>query len=554
AGIACGLRGHIIVDEHMRTSDLCIYAAGDVVECVDPLLGGRAAVPLAGPANKQGRIVADNIAGGSCVYRGSFGTSVVKVGALTAATVGLTEARLRAANRKYRKIYLHPSSSAGYYPGAARLDMKLCFDDAGTILGAQIVGRKGVDKRIDDIAGAMRSGLTAPELGELELAYAPPYSSAKDPVNFAGFIAGNVLSGRSNIVTPDSLPEDAQIVDVREKAEFELGALPGAVNVPLGELRDRLSELDNDRPIVVYCQVGLRGYLAERILKQHGRTVFNLSGGYLTWRMFHPAAELDGKCSTQSVVSSQPAAPAAPAAETLDLRALACPGPVMRLKTAMDKSAGGARLHLLAATTFEGDLRRWASSSGNTLENLVRKEDWIEADVVRGTGNAVSAAGVCVSEGKTASIVLFSNDFDKAMAALILANGFAAAGMKVGIFFTFWGVSVLRKKPEVCRRKDLLSRMFGWMLPRGPEKLALSKMNFAGMGAAMMKQVMASKHVATLPELIRSAKASGVKFIACEMAMEVMGLAPEELDNVDEIAGVASFVELAQKQGPTIFV
>ncbi|MGN0855661.1 MAG: FAD-dependent oxidoreductase [Kiritimatiellia bacterium] len=290
AGLKLGPRGHIIVDDHLRTSDPDIYAAGDVIEVVDPVFGEQTAIALAGPANKQGRIAADNMAGGASVYRGTFGTSVVKVGELTAAGVGWTEARLRAVKRPYRKIYIHPSSGAGYYPGAVRLNMKLLFGDDGTIFGAQIVGAKGVDKRIDTIAAAMRSGLKAAQLGELELAYAPPYGSAKDPVNFLGFVAENVLTGKSDVVAPDTLPEGAQILDVREPAENERGAIPGAINIRLGELRTRLGELDRARTYVTCCAVGLRGYLAERILKQNGFTVCNLSGGWATWRLFHPEA------------------------------------------------------------------------------------------------------------------------------------------------------------------------------------------------------------------------------------------------------------------------
>lgn len=291
AGLEIGPRGHIIVDAGLHTSDPDIYAAGDVIEVRDPVFGGKTAIALAGPANKQGRIAADNMAGGASVYRGTFGANVVKVGELTAAGVGWTEARLKAENRDYRKIYIHPSSGAGYYPGAARLNMKLLFGADGTIYGAQIVGAKGVDKRIDTIAEAMRVRLKAPQLGELELAYAPPYSSAKDPVNFLGFVAENVLTGKSDVVAPDTIPADAQVIDVREPSEHGMGAVPGAINIPLGSLRTRLAELDRSKTCVTCCAVGLRGYLAERILKQNGFRVYNLSGGWATWRLFHPERE-----------------------------------------------------------------------------------------------------------------------------------------------------------------------------------------------------------------------------------------------------------------------
>ena len=287
-GLECGAKGHIKVDEYLRTSDADIFAAGDVIEHRTHEENALAAVPLAGPANKQGRIAASNIAGGRSVYRNSFGTSVVKAGRLTAASTGLTEKALKNAGTPYKKLYLHPNSNASYYPGGTRMTLKLLFGDEGMILGAQIVGGKGVDKRIDAIAIAMKKGMTAQELGELELAYAPPYSSAKDPVNFAGFVAENILSGLSDVVYPDTIPSDALILDVREPAENAAGAIPGAINIRLGDLRNSLEKLDRNKEIVCCCQVGLRGYLAERILKQNGFKAANLSGGYMTWKLFFP--------------------------------------------------------------------------------------------------------------------------------------------------------------------------------------------------------------------------------------------------------------------------
>lgn len=548
AGLNCGPRGHIQVDEFLRTSDPDIFAAGDAVEVRDPVFGGVTAIPLAGPANKQGRIAAGNMLGGRVPYKGSLGTSVVKVGSLTAAGVGYTETRLKAMGRDYRKIYLHPASNASYYPGSARLAMKLIFGADGTIYGAQIVGAKGADKRIDTIAQAMRGGLKAPELGELELAYAPPYSSAKDPVNFAGFIAENVLSGLSDPVYPDAVPDGAVVLDVREPEEHELGAIPGAVNIRLGDLRARLGELDKSRLIVCCCQVGLRGYLAERILKQNGFRAANLSGGWLTWKMFHHTLK-------ERAADSGPQTPPAAPAQTLDVRGLPCPGPVIKLKSALADAPEGTAVHLLAARGFEADLRNWAKGAGCQVNALRYSSGDLEADVVKGKTAApapCSAAAGC--GGQSAAIVLFSNDLDKAMAAMILANGLAAAGMKVGIFFTFWGLSVLRKNPAPALKKDLVSRMFGWMLPNGASRLALSKMNMLGAGTAMMKSVMKRQSVLTLPELIRSARSAGVRFIACDMAMGVMGIAREELIEVDEVAGVATFAELAKNSGTTLFI
>lgn len=285
-GLVCNQRGYIVVNEYLQTSDPDIYAAGDVIEVYDPILGGRTTIPLAGPANKQGRIVADNLLGGRSVYRGSYGTSVIKIGSMTAASVGLTERRLKTTGLTYYKLFLHPASHATYYPGASRLSIKVLFAADGRLYGAQIVGRDGVDKRIDTLAQAMRTGLKIQDLAELELAYAPPYGSAKDPANFIGFIGENILAGLSDTVTPDTIPLDAIIIDAREVDEYSAGAIPGAINLPLTRLRQRLNQLDKTKFYVVYCQVGLRGYLAERILKQNGFKCANLSGGWLTWKMY----------------------------------------------------------------------------------------------------------------------------------------------------------------------------------------------------------------------------------------------------------------------------
>lgn len=555
-GLACGQRGHVIVDEFLKTSDPDIYAAGDVVEVIDPILGGKTAIPLAGPANKQGRIAADNIAGRHSVYKGSLGASVVKVGNLTAAAVGLTEEKLRAAGQSYRKIYLHPAAHAAYYPGGARMDLKLLFGAQGEIYGAQIVGGQGVDKRIDTIAQAMRHHLKAPELAELELAYAPPYSSAKDPVNFAGFVADDVLTGLSDPVYPDAIPEGAVLVDVREPEEHELGAVPGAVNIPLGELRERLGELDKSKLVVTYCQVGMRGYLAERVLKQRGFKAANLSGGWLTWKAFFPPAAAGATEAGAPAGAVGTGAAPAPAA-TLDVRALPCPGPVIKLKAKMGELRPGESLHLLAASTFEADLRNWARGGGHTLTEVAQRDGHLEATVRKGGAGAApmmtKAEAKAAAPGGTA-IIVFSNDLDRALAAMILANGLAAAGEKVSVFFTFWGLTALRKNPAPATPKNLVSRMFGWMLPKGANKLALSKMHMLGLGTAMMKQVMREKNVLSLPELIKTARGAGVCFIACDMAMDVMGLRREELLDVDEVAGVATFAELAKTSGRVLFI
>jgi len=291
SGIELGARGHIVVDPALRTSVPSVYAAGDAIEVRHPLTGKRTAVPLAGPANKQGRIVAGNMSGiVPGTYVGTFGTAIAKVFDLDVAMTGATEKFCRAEAIPHRSVIIHPNDHAGYYPGATQLTLKLVFSpDTRKVLGAQAIGQGGVDKRIDVLATAIKAGMTIDDLTEIEHAYAPPYSSAKDPVNMAGFVAQNLLDGLVRSITWDELqqgnPEHTTLLDVRSPGEFAAGTIPGAVNIPLDTLRQRLTEIPTDKPVIIICRVGLRGYLAARILMAHGRNdCVNLSGGYLTWQ------------------------------------------------------------------------------------------------------------------------------------------------------------------------------------------------------------------------------------------------------------------------------
>lgn len=292
AGIELGPRGGIRVDRHLRTSVPDIFAAGDAVEVVDKVTGEPALIPLAGPANRQGRIVGDNLCGLSSAYTATQGSSVVKVFEMTAGGTGATEKALLRSKRPYRKIYLHPLGHAGYYPGSRPLHMKVLFDPgSGSLLGAQVVGFDGVDKRIDVLATALRAGMTVEDLQHLELAYAPPYGSAKDPVNMAGFIASNLQRGGLHLWYAEDYPDKTGagvLLDVRTPQEFARWHIPGAVNMPLGTLRANLSSLPAGRPVFVYCRVGFRSYLAYRILCQSGvNPVSMLAGGSLTFGSVH---------------------------------------------------------------------------------------------------------------------------------------------------------------------------------------------------------------------------------------------------------------------------
>jgi len=563
AGLALASCKGIAVDEHLLTSDASIYAVGDAVAVKDAVSGASSLIPLAGPANRQGRIAADNACGRERCYRGSLGTNVVQVFGLTAASVGRTAEALTAAGVPFRRVYVHPMSNASYYPGAEPLHMKVLFRDDGTLLGAQVIGRKNVEKQVDVLATAMKAGMTVYDLAELELCYAPPYGSAKSPVNVAGMVAVNALKGDTDLVYPDALPGDALLLDVREPAETDLGVLPGSVLIPLGKLRQRLGELPRERQVVAICKVGLRGYVAERILKQHGFRAANLSGGWTTWKHFHPGPATPPSAPAKAVPAEAKPVPPAAAPPTspgrrLDVTAMQCPGPIVRVRAELEGMKAGEELAVRGVPSFRNDLEAWCASMGHEVRAVGATDSAFEAVVRKGVapGAACSLNSAAVQgTPDKATIVLFSNDLDKAMAAFIIATGLASLGTKVSIFFTFWGLSVLRKDPAPSVAKDLLSRMFGFMLPRGGAKLALSKMHMLGLGTAMMKHVMARQNVSTLPELVRQARSLGVRFVACDMAMGVMGVQREELlDEVDEVAGVASFAAMARGGGTTLFI
>lgn len=292
AGLTLGARGGIAVDDRMQTSDPRILAVGDAVEVRDAVSGVEMLLPLAGPANRQGRVAAETIAGRAPTFGGVHGTAIVRVLGLTVATTGASEKALERAGRTdYHVVYLHPGHHAGYYPGAETLHLKVIFDHRGAILGAQAVGAEGVDKRIDVIATAMQLGGDVRRLASLELCYAPQFGSAKDPVNVAGMMATNVLDGDMRLADWGKLDEPGHLlVDVREPREVAAGHIDGALNVPLSELRERLDELPRDQPVWLYCAAGQRAYVAERLLAQHGFDARNLSGGYVTYRAMRGAS------------------------------------------------------------------------------------------------------------------------------------------------------------------------------------------------------------------------------------------------------------------------
>ncbi|WP_019553760.1 DsrE/DsrF/DrsH-like family protein [Propionispira raffinosivorans] len=564
SGIKLGARGHIVVNEHLQTNAEDVYAVGDAVEIVDFVSGGKTAVPLAGPANRQGRIAADNIVGIPSQYKGVQGTSILKVFDLTAASTGSNERSLQKQQIPYKSVQIHPESHAGYYPGARQMTLKLLFDSEGRILGAQAVGAEGVDKRIDVIATVLRLGGTIYDLTELELAYAPPFSSAKDPVNMAGYAAENVLSGLTDVIAYTDLPEaiekGVRLIDVRTDLEYENGHLSGAVNFPLDELRNRLIELDKTVPMVVYCKVGLRGYIAERILKQNGFLVKNLLGGYtsaLQQDFTIDEVVAEPAVTTKSEVLEKQIPNVFAFDEEMDLTGLSCPGPLMKLKLKFDMLPAGKIVKAVASDAgFYNDSKAWCDRTHNLL--LKREQDkgqvavWIQKGSIKAQSQLAANDFHSVKDDKT--IVVFSGDMDKAIASFIIANGAATMDKKVTMFFTFWGLNILRKPENVYVEKSFIDKMFGWMMPQGSKNLQLSKMNMFGLGTKMMRQVMQNKNIDSLESLIKSAQDNGIEMIACQMSMDVMGIKQEELIDGVQIGGVGAYLSAAEDANVNLFI
>jgi NADPH-dependent 2,4-dienoyl-CoA reductase/sulfur reductase-like enzyme/peroxiredoxin family protein/rhodanese-related sulfurtransferase/TusA-related sulfurtransferase len=572
AGLEIGKSGGIVVNEHMRTADPAVFAVGDAVEISHFVDGGRTIIPLAGPANRQGRVAADNAFGRPSVYRGSQGTAICKVFDLAIGMTGLSEKVLRASGRAFENIYIHAANHAGYYPGASPISLKLLFDPkTGKVLGAQAVGTEGVDKRIDVLAVAIRAGLTVQDLRDQELSYAPPYGSAKDPINYAGFVASNVMNGDMPVChTPDvaNPRPDQVLLDVRTPAEVAAGTIPGAANIPVDDLRQRLGELPRDKEILVFCQVGLRGYLACRTLTHHGYRCRNLTGGYKTYKGAigmlpkddPPKREVTTDTCERDTCDTPPSAPPAAKMQAavvkeIDARTLQCPGPIMRLKDELESVEDGQAVTLLASDPgFPADAAAWCHSTGHELVSVTPDGRAWRATIVKRAKPAAAAAPAGAGGAKDKTIVVFSGDFDKAMAAFIIANGAAAMGSRVTLFFTFWGLNILRRPESVRVPKNLVERMFGWMMPRGADRLALSKMNMGGMGLRMIKGIMRKKNVAGLPDLIESAKRAGVRLVACSMSMDLMGIRREELINGVEEGGVAMYLDSAEAGAVNLFI
>lgn len=566
AGLELGYKGGIKVNQQLQTSQPDIYAIGDAIEVIDLVSGQPTHIPLAWPANRQGRLVADIINGSDAGYFGTQGTAVAKVFELTVASTGNSERLLKQAGIEYETIHIHPNSHAGYYPGASPIALKLLFGIDGKILGAQAIGTEGVEKRIDVIATAMRFGARADQLASIELSYAPPYSSAKDPVNMLGYTADNILSGKVATFqwsqVDELLSNNAFLLDVREEFELATGTIESSHHIPLNQLRQRLGELPKNQPIYVYCQVGHRGYNAARILSQAGFDVKNLDGGYKTYKTAHYRIKpLDYLSFNQTRHKSEDLKEPSEIIH-LDACGLQCPGPILKVKEKIDKMSIGQKMEIEASDFgFGADLAAWCQNTGNTLLSNKIENGKVLATIVKGKSSisesemknlpSLGQKGVLKETKDGATMVVFSGDLDKALASMIIASGAAAYGKKVTIFFTFWGLSILKKQKV---KKSGLAKLFDIMLPSKANNLPLSQMNMGGMGASMIKYIMKQKNVDSLPDMIEQAHQLGVKFVACTMSMDLMGIEKEELFDFVEYGGVATFIGDSEQANMQLFI
>ncbi|NCA92077.1 pyridine nucleotide-disulfide oxidoreductase, partial [bacterium] len=565
ANLKLGQRGHVVTDNNFNVYDAedkkeeDIFAIGDMIEVINPLDNSPYAVPLAWGANRQGRLVADYISGIKIKPSKIMGASVIKVFDLTAASTGASEATLIEKKIEYKAIHAHRANHASYYPNSSNIALKLLYGKDGRILGAQAVGREGTEKRIDVISTVMRLNGSVFDLSDLELCYAPPYSSAKDPVNILGYIAENIESGIYSMAYAQDIDKIIEsgglLLDVRTPFEYENGHIEGSLNLELDTLRDNLDKITvyKDTPIYVTCRVGLRAYMAIKILRANGFTkLYNLSGGYSTYLNYKyqthftdvklEKVEKEGNDNENNLGGMK----------EIDVTGIQCPGPLMATFKELSSMKAGEVLKVVASDCgFTADIKNWCKTNGHKLLDLQVGGGKYTAVIEKGDGGRSNMVNI---SQQNATIVVFSGEIDKVIASMIIAQGAAAQGKDVTMFFTFWGLNALRKDNKVSVKKNLIEKMFGVMMPRGAEKLPLSNMNMGGIGQKMIKSIMKKKNVDSVSLMIQKAQEAGVKMIACTMSMDLMGIKAEELIDGIEYAGVATYISKNENVGTTLFI
>ena len=568
AGIVVSENGYIRTNEKMETFSALdgsinkdIYAIGDAVLIKDYISNEETHIALAGIANRQARLVADVINGLNYTYKGAIGTSVLKVFSLTGASTGYSETQCEQKNIKCKSVIIERNQHASYYPDASLVTFKLIFDPNNQkILGAQAVGHDGVEKRIDIIATVIKGGLKVQDLTELELSYAPPYGTAKDIINIAGYASLNLIEGKFKQISLKDINKeknDAILVDSRTPLEYNIEHFDGAINIPFLTLRNNLDKLPKNKSqkIIVYCNVGMTAYMWIRVLVNLGYTnLYNVEGGMRLYKLMHQYDSGDFLKENNKGIKNM----SEPINNNnfnleLDCTGLQCPGPIMEVSSAVAKLNVGERIKVTASDCgFTSDIDLWCKTTGNTLISNELKDGKISAVIEK--GQSIIQKNDTMSGNGGTTIVLFSGDMDKALASLIIAQGTRALGKPATVFCTFWGLNLLRKGKSPKVKKTFIERMFGFMMPKGAKKFKLSKMNMGGLGSKMMRNVMRNKNVPALVEQLENAKKAGVRFLACTMSMDIMGIKKEELIDGIEYVGVATYLSECQNASTTLFI
>ena len=556
AGLTLNSRGYVVVNDFMQSSDPSIYAVGDVVETRDLVFPEkRATVALGNIANMQARIAADHaVLNKTIPYTGSLGTSIVRGFDTVLALTGWNEKRLKAAGIPYEVAIVTDYHHASYYPGALPLTLKMTFDkETGRIYGAQAVGMEGADKRIDVLAMAITGKLTIEDLSLAQLCYSPPFGSARDVANVVALNARNIKDG---LVNPghslSDLSPNVKLIDVRPPEVAGLHPIPGSINIPDYEISTKAKSLDPTVEYRTVCAMGKMSYFASRKLLQAGLQASSLIGGLRIHSKPKPEP-LDSHTEGAAVT-----APAVEAAEiNLDCTGMACPGPLLKLKTAASEIGSGGTIHVRASDPgFKADVKAFAKSSGFTVDSLNVEKGIIHATLRKeGAIATLRNESKAITSGKNTTIVVFSMDLDKMIAAFVIANGAAAMGGQVTMFFTFWGLSALRDPSKKTKtKKSIDDWIVGKWLPSGADKLPLSNFDYMGIGPGLLKMEMQRKHLPNISGLMQAAKDQNIKIVACTMSMEAMGIHDDELIDGVEFGGVAEYLSYAHEAGTNLFI
>ena len=568
SGIKVDDRGIILTNEFMQTNNKDIYAGGDLVYSTHVVSKEKVFAPLAWGAVRQAKVIANNIMGLTDKQPPTFQTSIIKVFRIPGAQTGLTEREAKKIGIDYDISFVNINNHAGYYPGSQKVNFKLIFEKkTNKILGAQSIGVSS-DKKIDIIVSAIAGKLDLYQLLNLNLSYSPPYGSAKDVINVAAAVAINKIE--RNFKT--KLARDIQIgettIDVRPTEITEINPFDGAINIPLMQLREKIFQIPKDKEINLLCNTGHDSYNAISILLGHGYTkLTNITGGFNLFKEHQKA--IRGVVKRKEIINSESNSPKQAGNSNskvinVDCSGLACPGPIMKLHKAITEGKNGDIFNVIATDFgFEDDIVTWTKKNKHTLLSISNDGQTVKASISKGSKmtmdvgkDSKALAQMMIGEKENATIVLFSGNYDKVIAALIIAQAAASIGKKVTVFATFWGLNALRIKPDKRsgHKKKIMKKMFGIMMPMGVDKMGLSSMNMGGIGKKIIASTMKKHNVKSPSEMLNDSIGLGVDFIACTMSMDLLGITKDEIIKGASFAGAAKYVSKADDSSITLFI